>query len=352
MAVRHRAWPSAGRSASELASQRLSEGLPNQRGYSRVPPKFRKVPVNGVSQRRRPRPGRRTGVRLDCNRACPRAVGGLLFRADFRGLPQGHRSSSRQQRQMSTVAPAISVFEPPSRPSDPAAWPSASRSASPSASQRPPEGLPNPPVYSRLPPEKVPKGGVSLRRRPRPVRLDCNRACPRAVGGLLFRADYRARPQGHRSSSRQQRQQEHRRAGDLGIRPPPRPSGTAAWPSAGRSASESAPQRPPERLPNLRAYSRVPPEIRKGARRRRFLSVADATRFATPASLPPTPIRHRRSVGVVAPASASRPRFHRPHHRRCRFPSQPLQQATQERFRPQRRNHSELPSSGSSRPSD
>ena len=183
MAVRHRAWPSAGRSASELASQRLSEGLPNQRGYSRVPPKIRKVPVNGVSQRRRPRPGRRTGVRLDCNRACPRAVGGLLFRADFRGLPQGHRSSSRQQRQMSTVAPAISVFEPPSRPSDPDAWPSASRSASPSASQRPPEGLPNPPVYSRLPPEKVPKGGVSLRRRPRPVRLNCNRACRRAVVG-------------------------------------------------------------------------------------------------------------------------------------------------------------------------
>ena len=183
MAVRHRAWPSAGRSASELASQRLSEGLPNPRVYSRAPPKIRKVPVNGVSQRRRPRPVRRTGVRLDCNRACPRAVGGLLFRADFRGLPQGHRSSSRQQRQMSTVAPAISVFEPPSRPSDPAAWPSASRSASPSASQRPPEGLPNPRVYSRLPPEKVPKGGVSLRRRPRPVRLNCNRACRRAVVG-------------------------------------------------------------------------------------------------------------------------------------------------------------------------
>ena len=158
-------WPSAaGRSASESASQRLSEGLPNLRVYSRAPPKIRKVPVNGVSQRRRPRPVCRTGVRLDCNRACPRAVGGLLFRADFRGLPQGHRSSSRQQRQMSTVAPAISVFEPPSRPSDADAWPSASRSASPSASQRPPEGLPNPRVYSRVPPKigRVPVNAVSL----------------------------------------------------------------------------------------------------------------------------------------------------------------------------------------------
>ena len=202
------------------------------------------------------------------------------------------------------------------------------------------------------PPKKCPKAASLCAAGPaRSASTAIERADARSLG-VLFRADYRARPQGHRSSSRQQRQQEHRRAGDLGIRPPPRPSGTAAWPSAGRSASESAPQRPPERLPNLRAYSRVPPEIRKGARRRRFLSVADATRFATPASLPPTPIRHRRSVGVVAPASASRPRFHRPHHRRCRFPSQPLQQATQERFRPQRRNHSELPSSGSSRPSD
>ena len=53
---------------------------------------------------------------------------------------------------------------------------------------------------------------------------------------------------------------ERRRAGDLGIRTPPRPSGTATWPSVGRSASPSASQRPPERLPNPRVYSRVPPE--------------------------------------------------------------------------------------------
>ena len=94
-----------------------------------------------------------------------------------------------------------------------------------------------------------------------------------------------------------------------------------------------------------------PPKIRNSARRRRFLSLADAKRFATPASLPRTTIRHRRSVGVVAPASASRPRLHRPRHRRCKSPSQPLHQATQERFRPQGRDHSELPSTGSSRPS-
>ena len=265
------------------------------------------MPVNGVSQLRRPRPVRRAGVRLDCNRACRCAVVGVLFRADYRARPQGHRLSSRQQRQQEHRRAGDLGIRPPPRPSGTAAWPSAGRSASPSASQRPPERLPNPRVYSRVPPppaiRKVPVNGVSQLRRPRPVRragvrLDCNRACRRAVVGVLFRADYRARPQGHRSSSRQQRQQEHRRAGDLGIRPPPRPSGTAAWPSAGRSASPSAPQRPPERLPNPRVYSRVPPEIRKGARQRRFLSVADATRFATPESLPRTTIRHRRSVGA------------------------------------------------------
>ena len=39
---------------------------------------------------------------------------------------------------------------------------------------------------------------------------------------------------------------------------PPRPSGTAAWPAAGRSASEPAAQPPPEGLPTPRRYSRVP----------------------------------------------------------------------------------------------
>ena len=41
-----------------------------------------------------------------------------------------------------------------------------------------------------------------------------------------------------------------------------------------------------------------PPRNPKSARQRRFLSVADATRFATPESLPRTTIRHRRSVGA------------------------------------------------------
>ena len=62
-------------------------------------------------------------------------------------------------------------------------------------------------------------------------------------------------------------------------------------------------------------------------------------------------------TGAPSARRGTRQRFtasltQRPHHRRCRFPHQPLKQATQERFRPQGRDHSELPSSGSSRPSD
>ena len=82
---------------------------------------------------------------------------------------------------------------------------------------------------------------------------------PRAVVELLLRADYRSFPQGRRSSSRQQRQHEHRSAADLGIRTPPRPSGTTARPSADHSASESASQRPPEGLPNPPVHLRAPP---------------------------------------------------------------------------------------------
>ena len=47
-----------------------------------------------------------------------------------------------------------------------------------------------------------------------------NRRRPRAVVGLLFRADYRCLPPGNRSRLRQQRQHEHRRARDLGTRTP------------------------------------------------------------------------------------------------------------------------------------
>ena len=136
--------------------------------------------------------------------------------------------SSRQQQHEHCRVGALGHSDPP-RPSDAAAWPSAGRSASKSASQRPSEGIPNRRVYSRVPP-KIRRGARQRRFSARPlpvrrtgVRLDCNRACPRAVVGSLFRADYRARPQGHRSISRQQRQQEHLRAGDLGTRTPPRP---------------------------------------------------------------------------------------------------------------------------------
>ena len=76
--------------------------------------------------------------------------------------------------------------------------------------------------------------------------------------GCCFRADCRCRPPDHRSRSRQRRRHAHHRAHDLGIRPAPRSSGTAAWPSAGRSASESAAQRPSEALPNLRGHLKYP----------------------------------------------------------------------------------------------
>ena len=65
------AWPSAGRLASESASQRLPEGLPNPRVYSRVPPKIRKVPVNAVFSARWPRPVRHPGVRLEPQSKAP-----------------------------------------------------------------------------------------------------------------------------------------------------------------------------------------------------------------------------------------------------------------------------------------
>ena len=60
--------------------------------------------------------------------------------------------SSRQQQHEHCRVGALGHSDPP-RPSDAAAWPSAGRSASKSASQRPSEGLPNRRVYSRVPPE-------------------------------------------------------------------------------------------------------------------------------------------------------------------------------------------------------
>lgn len=50
--VRHRRLAVSGPLASELASQPPSAGLPIPRGYSRVPPKIRIVPVNAVGSAR------------------------------------------------------------------------------------------------------------------------------------------------------------------------------------------------------------------------------------------------------------------------------------------------------------
>ena len=263
----------------------------------------------------------------------------------------------------STVAPASSALGPlhdRQAPSPGGQWAARRHRRPLSGSQR---AFPNPRGYSRVPPKirRVPVNGVShvsQLRRPRPVRhtgvhLDCNRACRRAVVEVLFRADYRARPQGHRSSSQQLRQQEHRRAGELGIRTPPRPSGTAAWPSAGRSASESSLSGPLSAFQTRGCTPGYPPKSER-------LPVNAV--FSASLTPPDSPRLHPYleqlfDTGAPSPRRGTRQRFtasltQTPHHLRCRFPRQPLKQATQERFRPQRRDHSELPSSGSSRPSD
>ena len=99
---------------------------------------------------------------------------------------------------------------------------------------------------------------------------------------------------------------EHRRAGDVGIRTPPPPSGTAARPSADHSASESVSQRPPEGLPTPRCTPGYPPEIRKvpvnaGSQRRRLGAGPPHRRPPGPAiggtrtlNINPTPAPRRR----------------------------------------------------------
>ena len=225
------------------------------------------MPVNAVFSAPWLRALRRTGVPLDRNRRPPGAAVGLLSRADYRCLPQGHRSRSPQQPQHEHRRGRRSRHSAPPRPSGTAVWPSAASPASESASQRTPERLPNPPGYSRVPPKsrKMPVNAVfsapwlrALRRTGVP--LDRNRSPPGAAVGLLSRADYRC----------------------LTVSGPP--------------ASESASQRLPERLPNPPGYSRVPPQIRK-VPVNAVPSAAVPAPLATPAPRSQTTIRHRHSVG-------------------------------------------------------
>ncbi len=114
--------------------------------------------------------------------------------------------------------------------------------------------------------------------------MDCTRGNPRAVVGLLFRADCRCRPPDHRSSSRQRRRHAHRRARDLGhsysstvVR---RRRLTASGPlgvRVGRSAALRGPSEPAGVLQGT-------PGNQNSARQTPFLSVADRARSAAPAS--------------------------------------------------------------------
>ena len=198
---------------------------------------------------------------------------------------------------MSIVAPAISAFGPLHR-----------RQAPPPGRQRttrrqsrslsgPLRAFQTRGCTSGHPPEfrKVPVSAGSQRRWLRAVRhtgsaWTRNRRHPRAVVGLLFRPDDRCLtrrplPAGPPVEFTAAAAAEHRRAGDLGIRPPPPPSGTAAWPSADHSASELVSQRP------LRAFQ--PPGGPQGTPRNSVKcpstpvpGAAGPTRFATPAPAP------------------------------------------------------------------
>ena len=171
---------------------------------------------------------------------------------------------------MSIVAPAISAFGPLHRRQAPPPGSSADHSASESVSQRPPEGLPTPRCTPGHPPEirKVPVNAGSQRRR-LGAGPPHRRPPGPAIGGTRVRSSRCCSDPTTAACRRPPVEfaavaaDEHRRAGDLGIRTPPPPSGTAAWPSADHSASESVSQRPPEGLPTPRCTPGYPPEIRK-----------------------------------------------------------------------------------------
>ena len=122
----------------------------------------------------------------------------MLPRAALRGPPRGRGTAT------STVAAAIAGIRTPPRPSGSAVWPSARRSASESASQRPSEALPIPRRYPRAPPKirETPVNAVSQRHWP--ARSATPASAWTAIDGhpardhqLLFRADYRCLPPGH-----------------------------------------------------------------------------------------------------------------------------------------------------------
>ena len=140
------------------------------------PPKSEKVPVNAVSQCRRPRPVRRTGA---CLTAIERARERSLGCCSEPTTAPGHRATGRvrgsSSSRRSAVAPAISAFGPLQRPPSTATWPSVGRSASQSASQRPLSAFQTRGCTPGYPPksEKMSVNAISQRRCRRPVHRAC-----------------------------------------------------------------------------------------------------------------------------------------------------------------------------------
>ena len=216
-------------------------------------------------------------------------------------------TSSRQQRQPEHRRAGDVGIRTPPPPSGTAARPSADHSASESVSQRPPEGLPTPRCTPGYPPEirKVPVNAGARPWATGRVRRSSGRSQRRrlgagpphrrppgpAIGGTRVRSSRCCSDPTTAACRRPPVEfaavaaDEHRRAGDLGIRTPPPPSGTAAWPSADHSASELVSQRP------LRAFQ--PPGGPQGTPRNSVKcpstpvpGAAGPTRFATPAPAP------------------------------------------------------------------
>ena len=257
--------PPPGRQRAARRQSRPLSGpaLPNPRGYSRVPPEIRIVPVNAVfSAPLAPRgpPLRRPHGLQSRQPACSRrvAVSEPTAAAGRRTTGRGRGSGGS----MRTIAPTISAFGPlHGRQAPPLGRQRAARRQSRplSGPQRPFQtcggtsgGTPGNPNSAR----QTPFLSVADCARPAApdrsgVRMDCNRGNLRAVVGSLFRADCRCRPPDHRSRSWQQRQHAHHRAHDLGHSAPftvvRRRRPTASGPlgvRVGRSAALRGPSEP------------------------------------------------------------------------------------------------------------
>ena len=85
------------------------------------------------------------------NRRYTRSAVGLRFPPSTSLPASGPPVGSRQEQHARRLAGDLGTRTPPG-PSFTAAWPSAGRAASKSASERPAEGLPNPEVDPRVPP--------------------------------------------------------------------------------------------------------------------------------------------------------------------------------------------------------